>query len=153
MPRPAGWTSTQPQRFWAKVHKTRTCWVWTGGRVHNGYGQMNASPDDAFPYRRVHRLSWALHFGPVPRNLCVLHRCDNRLCVRPDHLFVGTVRDNQADMVAKGRAHAVLSAYQVGELRAAYVQFVLTAAQRLGVARSTVNDILKGRIWRHVRTH
>jgi hypothetical protein len=83
-------------RFWAKVQKTEGCWIWCGGQDKNGYGIIRAG-------QRAHRRSWELHFGPVPKNLWILHHCDNPSCVRPDHLWLGTVTDNNADMIAKGR--------------------------------------------------
>lgn len=74
------------------------CWEWTG-YTKNGYGVI--SLNDAHAY--LHRLSWRLHRGPIPEGLSVLHRCDNKRCVRPDHLFVGTQQDNVDDMHAKER--------------------------------------------------
>jgi hypothetical protein len=53
--------------------------------------------------RLAHRMSWEMHFGPIPEGMLVLHHCDVRRCVRPDHLFLGTARDNTRDMIAKGR--------------------------------------------------
>lgn len=87
------------RRFWARVSKSASCWLWTGARAPNGYGHILARGVIV----AVHRLSWEVHAGPIPDGLCVLHRCDIRHCVRPDHLFLGTHRDNSADMIRKGR--------------------------------------------------
>jgi hypothetical protein len=89
---------TVEERFWAKVRTSKGCWEWTAC-TRNGYGRLglNGGVADA------HRLSWEMHYGQIPNGLCVLHHCDNRLCVRPDHLFLGTRGDNIADMDAKGR--------------------------------------------------
>jgi len=88
-------------RFEAKIDKTGECWTWTAHQNSTGYGRFY----DTARGRLVlaHRLSWELHRGPVPKGLCVCHHCDNRLCVRPDHLFLGTYSDNMKDMMRKGR--------------------------------------------------
>lgn len=84
-----------PERFWARVDKSGCCWVWTGSCNNKGYGRFDGE--------YAHRFSWRLLSGPIPDGLNVLHRCDNPPCVRPDHLFLGTVSDNARDMWAKGR--------------------------------------------------
>lgn len=106
-------------RFWAKVNKqgalhcvlkTR-CWEWTAATDGRGYGTFKVMN----PRRQIcaHRMSWELENGPIPRGdgyhgACVLHRCDNPVCVRPAHLFLGTVGDNVRDMFAKGRSKTLL---------------------------------------------
>jgi hypothetical protein len=86
-------------RFWAKVCKTDTCWLWTGVKSV-GYGHMW---DGSGRPKHAHRLSWEIHHGPIPSGMDVLHRCDTPACVRPDHLFIGTASDNMLDAVSKGR--------------------------------------------------
>lgn len=89
-------------RFWSYVNKTEHCWEWRGYRMPFGHGQFRANAIARRPMLS-HRVSWMIANGPIPRGLCVCHKCDNPCCVRPDHLFLGTVGDNQRDMAKKGR--------------------------------------------------
>lgn len=91
---------TVEERFWAKVDKTDDCWLWTAHRQATGYGQFSPSPGHPVG---AHRFAWELAHGPIPAGMYVCHHCDVRACVRVDHLFLGSPRDNMADMVAKGR--------------------------------------------------
>jgi hypothetical protein len=85
--------------FWRKVRKTSRCWLWTGA-MQRGYGVVRINRE----YLRAHRVSFEWAFGPITDPTAyVLHRCDNRACVRPAHLFLGTQGDNMRDMVRKGR--------------------------------------------------
>lgn len=89
------------ERFWAKVQKTETCWLWTAGATTKGYGYFCPTrPNKVY----AHRYSWELVNGAIPTGLLVCHTCDNPPCVNPSHLFLGTVRDNAIDMSLKGRA-------------------------------------------------
>lgn len=87
-------------RFWSKVHKSDGgCWLWAGARVSDGYGSMRVGQHAL----GAHRIAYVLQIGSIPVGVSVLHRCDNRACVRPDHLFLGSQNDNIADMIRKGR--------------------------------------------------
>jgi hypothetical protein len=155
-------------RFLAKVDKrgplhpvllTR-CWVWCGStRGATGYGQV------CVKYRLVqaHRFAYELQNGPVPDGLLVLHKCDNKLCVRPSHLFLGTHADNMRDRDGKGRGargervgNARLTEQQVRWIRRVYrpwdERFGLVAlARKLHVHRLAVCNIVHRKTWRHVK--
>lgn len=91
------------QRFNKRVMRNNSCWEWTGPFSKGGYGQFAYTHADK---RSAHRVAWELANGVIPDGLHVLHKCDNRKCVRPDHLFLGTAIDNIADMDAKGRRNS-----------------------------------------------
>src|SRR3990167_8808395 len=86
------------KRFWLRVQKGRSCWEWQGGITQSGYGRFHCMNDEI----PAHRISYLLTKGDIPRQLLVLHHCDNKRCVRPTHLFVGTTTDNMRDALRKG---------------------------------------------------
>jgi HNH endonuclease len=96
---------TVEARFWRLVHKGEGCWEWIGGRMWNGYGRF-VLDQEAGKNTRAHRFAWELANGPVPAGRVVCHSCDNRACVRLDHLWLGTQADNLRDMREKGRGYS-----------------------------------------------
>lgn len=92
---------TAEERFWDRVEKTQTCWLWIAGTKNSGYGVFAPERDRTY---MAHRYGWTLTRGPIPGGMLVCHTCDNKLCVRPEHLFLGTPKDNMDDMREKGRA-------------------------------------------------
>lgn len=147
-------------RFWSKVHPEALsgCWLWHGALNEKGYGRFNVRKGRA---QGAHRQAWRLVVGPVPteRGVWVLHRCDVRACVNPDHLFLGSHRENMRDMATKGRAmhgsdhvDAVLNETNVLEVRRMLAEGASrgTVARMFGVDRSAIRAIIVGRTWKHV---
>jgi hypothetical protein len=76
------------------------CWLWTASKIRNGYGRYKLNGETVY----AHLFSWEYFNGEIDKGLSVLHKCDVRNCVNPNHLFLGTQKDNMVDMIAKGRA-------------------------------------------------
>ena len=89
------------ERFWMRVNvkNEEECWKWLGSFSSTGYGQIVVNGKNS----RTHRVSWVLHYGDIPKRLHVLHKCDNRWCVNPRHLYLGTNLDNIKDKISRGR--------------------------------------------------
>jgi len=158
-----------PYRFWSKVEKSPgSCWLWRGAiYACSGYGMCNVyTGKKRYTTCTAHRLAYCLSFGAFPSALLVCHTCDNRICVNPDHLFLGTHKQNTQDCIKKGRfstehtrrlfqgegnPKAVLSQPQVLWIRECSDSFADIAA-KLGVSECTVRDVKLNRTWKHLCT-
>jgi hypothetical protein len=147
-------------RFWSKVTLGEGCWEWAAGCSRAGYGSIGINTGKTWKIVNSHRWMWEFVHGPIPDNLCVLHKCDNRKCVRPDHLFLGDRLDNANDMLAKGRkavfkgatnGRAKLTENDVLAIRAAYTPRKGGALARFyGVTRTQISSVVTRKAWRHI---
>lgn len=147
---------TPEERFWDKVNKTDSCWLWTGCTLSFGHGYMHNKPLNVL----AHRFSWEIHNGPIPEDLQVLHACDVPQCVNPDHLFLGTQADNIQDAINKGR-HAIgerngrhlLTEQQVIKILDMYDagKTKVFIAEQFGVTRGAIDCITRNVNWKHIK--
>lgn len=148
------------ERFWSRVDRTPglgpkgECWLWTGAHTGAGYGNIKWKGRNI----QAQRVAWLLTHGSLPEGLEVCHSCDNPPCVRPDHLFLGTRKQNAQDAVAKGRStrgerngHARLTVEAVATIRGAPERVICRElAVRFGVTESAVWQARYGKTWRIV---
>lgn len=156
---------SREERFWSKVdkngptmpHMSTCCWVWTSECVNKGYGRMKYGT----VRQLAHRISWELKNGPIPKDLQVLHQCDKPPCVRPDHLFLGTQKENLQDMLKKGRANKAIgqrhgrSKITEADVRKAHYLVAdgvpqMEVALKLGVHVNTIARVISGSRWAHI---
>jgi len=139
-------------RFWERVQKTETCWLWMGSRTRQGYGMVWFHGQ----HWRAHRLAWHLVNSGVPAVLDVLHRCDNPACVRPDHLFLGSDAENAADRERKGRGkhdlHVKITPADAALIRRLYRRGSADCggpalARLFGVHHRTIYNVINGTAW------
>jgi len=144
-------------RFEEKYYKDQEtgCWEWTAN-TRNDYGGIR----DGDQYRCAHRVSWELHNGEIPEGKIVCHHCDNPSCVNPNHLFIGTQKDNVQDMVNKKR-HNFGEKAPVSKLTKSKVKNILdeytgeygevtAMSEKYNVGRSAISKIVNGDNWKHV---
>lgn len=157
-------TKALVDRFFSKVDTSGDCWNWIGNRNPQGYGRINISKKLLL----AHRVSYEYAFGAIAEGLMICHHCDNPSCVRPEHLFAGTLADNMRDMVEKGRSHgalpllqgeghsqAKLTAEQVRIIRTRHAEDLVplvTLSSEFKVSVEQISRIVRGQVWKHLET-
>jgi hypothetical protein len=141
MPRAIELLTPEKLRGWFLAHASLSdgCWEWCKQFNGKGYGRVDLKGK----HIAAHRFSYSLFVGKIPNGLHVLHHCDNRKCVRPDHLFIGTEKDNQKDAAVKDRKKRKLTIADVFEIRRLTSSGIsqTTIASRFGVHQSIVSRI------------
>lgn len=140
------------ERFMEQVDAPE-CWIWKGVIGNTGYGSLRVKDKN----NSTHRLSWELFHGPIPNGLFVLHTCDNKRCVNPQHLFLGTQLANRRDSITKGRSRkgAILTEDLVAALRRearGKRRFTYTGIGRqLGASSTIIRNAVIGKKWQMVK--
>lgn len=145
---------TAEQRFWKYVNKksNNKCWNWIGTCIKNGYGQIGIKDKMI----KAHRFSWILHFGGIPEDLCVLHKCNNPRCTNPNHLELGDQKKNmqyktECNRQARGEKNgkSKLTGEEVKEIKESGLT-KKELSKRYNIHRTTIGDILNNKTWRHI---
>lgn len=131
--------------FYRQVKKTKGCWNWKGTKTRTGYGVFTFNSERC----QAHRTSYEFAYGPIPKGKFVLHKCDNPACVKPDHLFLGTQKDNVRDASEKGRLGRKLTALDALHIKISKESDKILA-ERYGISKGTVLDIKTWKTWKHV---
>ena len=141
-------------RFWEKVNKTDTCWLWTGAKLRTGYGSIRIDQKSV----RAHRVAYELVVGPIPDGLLILHSCDTPLCVNPAHLRIGGKQENTKDAIERGQ-HKVGELDRRSKLSTDAVLTIRIAAnngvpgkflaKQFGVSQGLISDIKLGQKRKH----
>lgn len=137
------------ERFFLKVQKTGTCWLWTGSKNKQGYGYFKVNGK----VEKAHRISYFIHNGKIPNKRNILHSCDNPFCVNPKHLFAGTQSENMIDCVKKKRhQNQILTEKQIPIIRKMYKEgkSQVEIGRKFGVARETIKNVITNIRWAYV---
>lgn len=149
--------------FWSKivVKGFDECWEWFPNVDKFGYGKFHIHDEEGKRITvRVHRFSWFLKFGPIPDGLCVCHKCDNRKCVNWNHLFLGTLADNNVDRMKKGRGvHGEKQrSAKLKEKDIPVIRKMISEGKNygvigkiFGVSDESIGGIARGKYWKHVK--
>ncbi len=142
--------------FWSKIIKTSTCWEWVGGKHGSGYGQCWTGYHGE---RLAHRAMWIKWFGSIPEGMYVLHKCDNKTCVNPEHLYLGTQTQNVKDNVDRGLTNTGSkhwnSSIQEADVRCIRFSFrqglsIRCIANRFNLSYKNTWAIVHNLKWRHI---
>lgn len=166
---------TIKERLSARTIKSDGCWLWTGAVGSHGYGVIGTGPHTT---STTHRMAYILQNGPIPNGMMVLHKCDNRRCVNPSHLYIGTAKDNARDLWERGSPVAQIQknitedveakrvaslprgashSRPLAKLEESEVAKILEStdsqkaiATRFGVSQQLISKIKQRQYWRHV---
>ncbi len=158
--KPINLSPSDIERYWSKVNKTDSCWLWTAAIQQKGYGTLMCDKER----HSVHRISWTLHNGQIPHGCFVCHKCDVPNCVNPEHLFLGDNTDNMQDASKKGRlkkpdnfgkwgtnGRSKLTASAVLEIKS--LRGIISQRQiayLYNMSKPAINHVLRGRVWGYV---
>lgn len=149
-------------KFWKKVEvrSIEECWNWKG-EIRARYGYFKPSNEKGY---RAHRFAWMATFGKIPPNIFVCHACDNPICVNPNHLWLGTAKDNAQDMIQKGRASKIRAfgeksgksvlteekVKQILDMHRTGKYSHRQLARIMSVSKSAIQSVLYNRTWKHI---
>jgi hypothetical protein len=154
--RPKGYSTKEDGYFKKVIKSDKGCWDWNG-HLKDGYGCFRFKGKDT----KAHRISWEINFGPIPKGMFVCHKCDNRKCTNPEHLFLGFILDNTKDMISKNRQKGPIGSHNKKSIlteldipiirnRLSIGDSIKKIAQDYKVTFQTIFSIKIGKNWKHV---